>query len=122
MKSPILIDYDKNIIYIIMSILSNIVFNQFDNSIDFFKDLSLLLSFIISLLCLCLQNKNKFSNNSLDSFSENKKKEIEINKKKEYFYVILLNFLFNIIPFLRGIQFNKNSEYIYVIQILNLLE
>ena len=106
MKSPILIDYDKNIIYIIMSILSKIIFKKI-NSIDFFNDLSLLLSFIISLLFLCLQNKNKFSNNSLDSFSENKKKEIEKNKKKEYFYIILLYFLFNIIPFLRGIQFNK---------------
>ena len=108
MKSPILIDYDKNIIYIIMCILSKIVFNLLDDSMDFFKDLSLLLSFIISLLfCIGLKNKNKFSNNSLDSFSENKMKEIEKNKKKEYFYVILLYFLFNIIPFLRGIQFNK---------------
>ena len=107
MKSPILIDYDKNIIYIIMSILSKIVLKKI-NSMDFFNDLSLLLSFIISLLFLCLQNKNKFSNNSFDLFSENKKKEIEKNKKKEYFYVILLYFLFNIIPFLRGIQFNKN--------------
>ncbi len=107
MKSPILIDYDKNIIYIIICILSNIVFNLLDDSIEFFNDLSLLLSFIISLLCIGLENKNKFSNNSLDSFSENKKKEIEKNKKKEYFYVILLYFLFNIIPFLRGIQFNK---------------
>ncbi len=106
MKSPILFVYDKNIIYIIMSFLSKIVFGKLD-SMDFFNDLSLLLSFIISLLCIGLENKNKFSNNSLDSFSENKKKEIEKNKKKEYFYVILLYFLFNIIPFLRGIQFNK---------------
>ena len=69
MKSPILIDYDKNIIYIIMCILSKIVFNLLDDSMDFFKDLSLLLSFIISLLfCLGLKNKNKFSNNSFDSF------------------------------------------------------
>ena len=101
MKSPIIFNLDKNIKYIIIYLIISSFFFLFFKSQYFLDDLCLLFSFIISLICLYLTNKRSKINNEI------KNKNINI---KEYFYIILVYFLLNIIPFLRDIS--KKSIYL----------
>ena len=105
MKNLISIDLDKNIIYIIIYVISDIVGKINENNIIFLQDLILLISFIISIICFYLNTKNYQINNITDD-------EIKINIK-EYLYVIFIYILFNIIPFLHSIRFSKNLRIYY---------
>ena len=104
MKSPIIFNLDKNIKYIIIYLIISSFFFLFFKSQSFLDDLCLLFSFIISLICLYLTNKRSKINN------ETKDKNTNI---KEYFYIILVYFLLNIIPFLRDISKNLDIYFCY---------
>ncbi len=105
MNCLISIDLDKNIIYIIIYVISNSLFNIFRKNIIFLEDLKLLISFIISIICFYLNTKNYQINNITDD-------EIKINIK-EYLYVIFIYILFNIIPFFNSIKFYQNMIIYY---------
>ncbi len=104
MKSPIIFNLDKNIKYIIIYLIISSFFFLFFKSQSFLDDLCLLFSFIISLICLYLTNKRSKINNEI----KNKNTNI-----KEYFYIILVYFLLNIIPFLRDISKNLDIYFCY---------
>ena len=94
MKSPIIFNLDKKIKYIIIYLIVSFRILYFESK-HFLDDLCLLFCFIISLICLYLTNKRSKINNEI----KNKNTNI-----KEYFYIILVYFLLNIIPFLRDIS------------------
>ena len=99
MNSLISIDLDKNIIYIIIYVISDLLCKINTNYIMFLQDLKLLISFIISIICFYLNTKNYQINNITDNY-------IKINKK-QFLYVIFIYILFNIIPFFQSIIFNQ---------------
>ena len=82
MNNLISIDLDKNIIYIIIYVISDIVGKINENNIIFLQDLILLISFIISIICFYLNTKNYQINNITDN-------EIKVNIKN-YHYAIFI--------------------------------
>ena len=105
MNSLISIDLDKNIIYIIIYVISDIVGKINENNIIFLQDLILLISFIISIICFYLNTKNYQINNITDNY-------IKIDRK-DYLYIIFIYILFNIIPFFNTIRFYQKIRIYY---------
>ena len=96
MNFPISFYFDKNVIYIIIRIISMNLFYYYNYDFIILKDLIdliLLISFIISIICFLYKKKYSEADD-----------QYKINIK-EYLYVILIYILFNIIPFLVTIRF-----------------
>ena len=105
MNSLISIDLDKNIIYIIIYVISDLLCKINTNYIMFLQDLKLLISFIISIICFYLNTKNYQINNKTDNY-------IKIDRK-DYLYIIFIYILFNIIPFFNTIRFYQKIRIYY---------
>ena len=116
MKFTVDFNFEKEMIYIIFqSILGYLIYN-YDNCVPIFiKEILLLISMIISIICFFKRKKYSYNENN-DFYREryfqiNEKKEKKIKKGnieiKEYLYIIIFFFFLNVIPFINGIQLNR---------------
>ncbi len=111
MKFTIDFNFEKVMLYIVFQSIFGYLVLKYDNFIDIFiKEIILLISMIISIICFCIRkkntsNENKIIHNERYYKMEKDEKKIERNNGiKEYLYIIFFYFIFNIIPFINGIQ------------------
>ena len=112
MKSPIIFNFDRNIIFIILHYIS-LYFNSFMDFPIFIKELILFISMIISLICFYQRNKfshiDKKIKKKINFTNQLAKINYDKNKgtptKKDYLVIIFFYFLLNIIPFFNNIRF-----------------
>ena len=99
MKSIIILNFDRKVIYIIIHCLSYILSKFLKPSFhgDIITDICLLISFIINLLFLILRTKNTDSSNQNSNISQ------KLNFK-EYYYILFIYLLYNIIVLLIEIK------------------
>jgi len=109
MKSPIIFNFDWNIIFIILQYLSLFFTRQYSFPI-FIKEFILFISMIISLICFYKRNKFSYIDKNFNN-ERYFKTQLTINdqkygnpKIKEYLYIILFYFMLNVIPFLNNIK------------------
>ena len=100
MKSIIILNFDRKVIYIIIHCLSYILSKFLKPSFhgDIITDICLLISFIINILLLILRTKNTNSSNQNNN---------NISQKlnfKEYYYILFIYLLYNIIVLLIEIK------------------
>ncbi len=107
MKSIIIFNFDRKVIYIIIHCLSYILSKFLKPSFhgDIITDICLLISFIINLLLLILRAKNTDSSNQNSNISQ------KLNFK-EYYYILFIYLLYNIIVLLIEIK-NSIINYCY---------
>ena len=106
MKSPILINLDHNIIYLFINCLSLVINHQTSTNMILFENCTIILSFIISLVCVFLRKKHynfKYKNKKVFNFEKNDEIKFLYSNKKEYFYVFILYLLLYSLEFLNDI-------------------
>ena len=95
MKFPIKIYFDHNIKYLIINILSQLMYRKF-----FYDIINFLLPFIISIICFLIRKKYfRNTNKNITVFNTSKQYNYEelISNNKEYFKIILIYILLLII-------------------------
>ena len=112
MKSPIIFNFDRNIIFIILQYIS-LYFTGIYSIPIFIKEIILLISMIISLICFF--KRNKFSNIDMkidnERYFQIQKTKINDAKKgipeiKDYLFIIFFYFLLEIEIIILKIIFN----------------
>ncbi len=110
MKSPIIFNFDRNIIFIILQYISLYFAGKYSFPI-FIKEIILLISMIISLICFFKRNKFSHIDMKIDNerYFQTQITKINDAKKgipeiKDYLFIIFFYFILNIIPFLNNIK------------------
>ena len=110
MKSPIIFNFDRNIIFLILQYISLYFAGKYSFPI-FIKEIILLISMIISLICFFKRNKFSHIDMKIDNeryFQIQMTKINDVKKGipeiKDYLFIIFFYFILNIIPFLNNIK------------------